>query len=62
MVGSRSLTPMVAKIEERKSQGAKGKAVVSYCDPLATTDLAASGYCNSSAREYVSLAVSCHGA
>jgi hypothetical protein len=31
---------MVAKIEERKSQGAKGEAVVTYCDPLATTDLA----------------------
>jgi hypothetical protein len=36
--------PNVAKVGGRKSQGAKGEAVVCHCEPLATPDLASSGF------------------
>jgi hypothetical protein len=29
-----------------QSQGAKGEAVVVYCDPLATPDMESSGFCS----------------
>jgi hypothetical protein len=34
----------VAKAGGSQSQGAKGEAVALYCDPLATPDLASSGF------------------
>jgi len=43
-VAQRSVIPNVAKAGGLKSQGAKGKAVVGYCDPLATPDLKSSGF------------------
>ena len=36
--------PIVAKAGGDQSQGAKGEAVVIYCDPLVTQDLGASGF------------------
>jgi molecular chaperone DnaJ len=36
--------PSVAKAGGCQSQGAKGEAVALYCDPLATPDLASSGF------------------
>jgi energy-coupling factor transporter transmembrane protein EcfT len=36
--------PNVAKAGGSQSQGAKGEAVALYCDPLATPDLASSGF------------------
>jgi hypothetical protein len=36
--------PDVAKVGGFQSQGAKGEAVVCYCEPLATPDLEASGF------------------
>jgi hypothetical protein len=38
------LNPNVAKADGNQSQGAKGEAVALYCDPLATPDLAFSGF------------------
>ena len=38
------INPIVAKAEGNQSQGAKGEAVVIYCDPLVTKDLGASGF------------------
>ena len=38
------LNPNVAKAGGDQSQGAKGEAVVIYCDPLVTKDLGASGF------------------
>ena len=38
------LNPSVAKAGGVQSQGAKGEAVVIYCDPLATQDLGAAGF------------------
>jgi hypothetical protein len=39
-----SIDPSVAKVGGPQSQGAKGEAVVDYCDPLATPDLESSGF------------------
>ena len=39
-----NLTPYVAKAGGSQSQDAKGEAVTLYCDPLATPDLASSGF------------------
>jgi hypothetical protein len=36
--------PSVAKAGGGQSQGAKGEAVVIYCDPLATQDMGSSGF------------------
>jgi len=36
--------PGVAKVGGLQSQGAKGKAVVVYCEPLTTLDLEPSGF------------------
>jgi hypothetical protein len=36
--------PNVAKAGGSQSQDAKGEAVALYCDPLATPDLASSGF------------------
>ena len=36
--------PNVAKVGGIQSQGAKGAAVVIYCNPLATPDLESSGF------------------
>ena len=36
--------PSVAKVGGLQNQGAKGDAVVGYCDPLATPDLEPSGF------------------
>jgi len=36
--------PSVAKVGGLQSQDAKGKAVVCYCEPLATPDLESSGF------------------
>ena len=38
------VNPIVAKAGGDQSQGAKGEAVVIYCDPLVTKDLGASGF------------------
>jgi len=38
------LDPSVAKAGAIQSQGAKGAAVVIYCNPLATPDLDGSGF------------------
>jgi hypothetical protein len=38
------MNPIVAKAGELQSQGAKGEAVVGYCEPLATPDLELSGF------------------
>jgi hypothetical protein len=39
-----SINPNVAKAGAIQSQGAKGAAVVIYCNPLATPDLDCSGF------------------
>jgi hypothetical protein len=39
-----SSNPDVAKAGGRQSQGAKGEVVALYYDPLATPDLASSGF------------------
>ena len=36
--------PYVAKVGGLQSQGAKGEAIVIYCEPLATKDLEPSGF------------------
>ena len=36
--------PNVAKVGGLQSQGARGEAVVAYCDPLVTKDLKSSGF------------------
>jgi hypothetical protein len=36
--------PIAAKAGERHSQGVKGEAVVFYCEPLTTQDMALSGF------------------
>jgi len=36
--------PIVAKVGGLQSQGAKGEAVVIYCEPIATPDLEFSGF------------------
>ncbi len=38
------MNPIVAKPGGDQSQGAKGEAVVIYCDPLVTKDLGTSGF------------------
>ncbi|WP_319522290.1 hypothetical protein [uncultured Desulfosarcina sp.] len=38
------VNPSVAKAGGSQSQGAKGEAVVVYCNPLATPDLVSSGF------------------
>ncbi|PIE67772.1 MAG: hypothetical protein CSA23_02315 [Deltaproteobacteria bacterium] len=38
-----SITPSVAKAGGRQRQNARGEAAASYCDPLATQDLAKAG-------------------
>jgi hypothetical protein len=38
------INPNVAKAGGSQSQDAKGEAVALYCDPLATPDLASSGF------------------
>ena len=38
------VNPSVAKVGGLQNQGAKGEAVVGYCDPLATPDLEPSGF------------------
>ena len=40
------MNPNIAKAYGRKSQGAKGEAVVSYCEPWITPDLVSFGFCN----------------
>jgi len=42
--GSFGYNPNVAKAGAIQSQGAKGAAVVIYCNPLATPDLDCSGF------------------
>jgi len=44
MVEIKEVNPSVAKVGGLQSQGAKGKAVVCYCEPLATPDLKSSGF------------------
>ena len=44
LAGSMRLNPNVAKAGGLQSQGAKGEAVVDYCEPLATWDLEPSGF------------------
>jgi len=41
---SLSVCPNVAKVGRLQSQGAKGEAVVVYCEPFATQDLESSGF------------------
>jgi hypothetical protein len=41
---SGNVYPSVAKAGGGQSQGAKGEAVVIYCDPLATQDMGSSGF------------------
>ncbi len=43
-VSTQKINPSVAKVGGLQSQGAKGKAVVCYCEPLATPDLEFSGF------------------
>ena len=38
------LSPSVAKVGGLQSQGARGEAVVIYCEPLATPDLESSDF------------------
>jgi len=38
------VNPNVAKVGRLQSQGAKGEAVVVYCEPFATQDLESSGF------------------
>jgi hypothetical protein len=40
----RQVHPNVAKVGGLQSQGAKGEAVVDYCEPLATPDLKPSDF------------------
>jgi len=44
MRGSFKVTPNVVKVGRLQSQGAKGDAVVVYCEPFATQDLESSGF------------------
>jgi len=41
-----SANPNVAKVGGLRSQGARGEAVVIYCEPLATPDPEPSGFPN----------------
>jgi len=41
-----NIYPNVAKVGGLQSQGARGEAVVIYCEPLATPDLEPSGFSN----------------
>jgi hypothetical protein len=44
MNGSGYVHPNVAKVGGLQSQGAKGEAIVVYCEPLATQDMELSGF------------------